>query len=289
MSTTLLDRLSAAAFALGLLSGPVFAAGAADVPPRNDWTFAGMVGHYDQTQLQRGFKVYREVCSACHSMSKVPFRTLESPSGPNFSAAQVEALAAQYQVRAGPNDQGEYFERPGRPADRIPPPFPNRQAAEAANGGAYPPDFSVIAKARTFERGFPWFVFDALPFLSYTEQGPDYIAALLQGYEENPPAGVEVPPGKYFNRYFPGHIISMPNVLSDGLVEYPKGPDGRPQVPETAAQYSKDVTAFLMWAAEPHLEQRKRMGFQVMAFLLLLGGLLYFTKKRIWSRIEGHA
>jgi cytochrome c1 len=183
---------------------------------------------------------------------------------------------------------GEYYERPGRPADRIPPPFPNKQAAAAANGGAAPPDFSVIAKARTYERGFPWFLFDILPGFTYVEQGPDYISALLQGYVE-PEHGIEVPDGKYYNKYFPGHIISMPNVLSDGQVTYAKNADGQPQAPETVAQYAKDVAAFLMWAAEPHLDQRKRMGFQVLAFLLVFAGLLYFTKKKIWSRVEAHA
>jgi cytochrome c1 len=282
-------RITLAA-ALATVLGVSAAQAAAEVtpPPRQDWSFAGFFGRYDPTQLQRGFKVYREVCSACHSMTNVPFRTLAQPGGPRFSEEQVEALAAEYKVKAGPNDMGEYYERPGRPADRIPPPFPNKQAAAAANGGAAPPDFSVIAKARTYERGFPWFLFDILPGFTYVEQGPDYISALLQGYVE-PEHGIEVPDGKYYNKYFPGHIISMPNVLSDGQVTYAKNADGQPQAPETVAQYAKDVAAFLMWAAEPHLDQRKRMGFQVLAFLLVFAGLLYFTKKKIWSRVEAHA
>lgn len=257
-------------------------------PPRQDWSFAGFFGRYNPTQLQRGFKVYREVCSSCHSMSNVPFRTLAQPGGPGFSEAQVEALAAEYKVKAGPNDMGEYYERAGRPSDRIPPPFPNKQAAAAANGGAAPPDFSVIAKARTYERGFPWFLIDMLPGFTYVEQGPDYITALLNGYEE-PEHGIVVPDGKYYNRYFPGHIIAMPKPIADGQIEYPKDANGQPQAPETVEQYAKDVSAFLMWAAEPHLDQRKRMGFQVLAFLLVFAGLLYFTKKRIWSRVEAHA
>jgi ubiquinol-cytochrome c reductase cytochrome c1 subunit len=257
-------------------------------PPRQDWSFAGFFGRYNQTQLQRGFKVYREVCSACHSMSNVPFRTLAQPGGPGFSEDQVAALAAEYQVKAGPNDMGEYYERNGRPSDRIPPPFPNKPAAAAANGGAAPPDFSVIAKARTYERGFPWFLIDILPGFTYVEQGPDYITALLNGYEE-PEHGIEVPAGKYYNKYFPGHIIAMPKPLADGQVDYPKDANGQPQAPETLEQYAKDVSAFLMWAAEPHLDQRKRTGFQVLAFLLVFAGLLYFTKKRIWSRVEAHA
>jgi cytochrome c1 len=219
-------------------------------------------------------------------MSKLAFRNLAQPGGPEFSEAQVKTLAASYQVKDGPNDAGEMFERPGRAADRIPSPFPNKQAAAAANGGAIPPDLSVIAKARTYERGFPWFVFDI--FTQFQEQGVDYSAALLQGYVE-PEHGIEVPPGKYYNKYFPAKIISMPKPLSDGQVEYVKGADGKPQAPETVAQYAKDVSAFLMWAAEPHMEQRKETGFRVLAFLLVFAGLLYFTKKKIWSRVEGHA
>jgi cytochrome c1 len=281
-----MPKVAARAIALGLLAGNALAAGVVEVPPRNTWSFSGPFGTFDNAQLQRGFKVYREVCASCHSMSKLAFRNLAQPGGPEFSEAQVKTLAASYQVKDGPNDAGEMFERPGRPADRIPSPFPNKQAAAAANGGAVPPDLSVIAKARTYERGFPWFVFDI--FTQFQEQGVDYSAALLQGYVE-PEHGIEVPPGKYYNKYFPAKIISMPNPLSDGQVEYVKGADGKPQAPETVAQYAKDVSAFLMWAAEPHMEQRKETGFKVLAFLLVFAGLLYFTKRKIWSRVEGHA
>ncbi len=232
---------------------------------------------FDRAQLQRGLKVYREVCQACHGMALVPFRSLSEPGGPEFTPAQVQAIAKEYKIKDGPNDQGEMFERDGRPADRFPSPFPNENAARAANGGAYPPDLSVIAKARTYERGFPWFIIDA--FTGYQEHGADYIAALLQGYTD-PPAGVELPPGASYNIYFPGHAIGMPQPLQDGQVSYTDG------APETVAQYAKDVTAYLMWAAEPHLEARKRIGFQVMIFLLVFAGLLYFTKKRVWHRIE---
>lgn len=283
---SLMSRVAVTALALGLLAGNAFAAGVVEVPPRNTWSFSGPFGTFDNAQLQRGFKVYREVCASCHSMSKLSFRNLAQPGGPEFSEAQVKTLAASYQVKDGPNEAGEMFERPGRPADRIPSPFPNKQAAAAANGGAVPPDLSVIAKARTYERGFPWFVFDI--FTQFQEQGVDYSAALLQGYVE-PEHGIEVPPGKYYNKYFPAKIISMPKPLSDGQVEYVKGADGKPQAPETVAQYAKDVSAFLMWAAEPHMEQRKETGFKVLAFLLVFAGLLYFTKKKIWSRVEGHA
>ena len=283
---TLMPKVAAMAITLGLLAGNALAAGVVEVPPRNTWSFSGPFGTFDNAQLQRGFKVYREVCASCHSMSKLAFRNLAQPGGPEFSEAQVKTLAASYQVKDGPNDAGEMFERPGRAADRIPSPFPNKQSAAAANGGAIPPDLSVIAKARTYERGFPWFVFDI--FTQFQEQGVDYSAALLQGYVE-PEHGIEVPPGKYYNKYFPAKIISMPKPLSDGQVEYVKGADGKPQAPETVAQYAKDVSAFLMWAAEPHMEQRKETGFRVLAFLLVFAGLLYFTKKKIWSRVEGHA
>ncbi len=282
-----LKTIRTLAFAASMaLGGQAFAAGATVIPPQNEWSFSGPFGRFDQTQLQRGFKVYKEVCAACHSMSLVSFRNLSQPGGPGFSEGQIKALAETYQVKDGPNDAGDMFERPGRAADRMPAPFPNKQTAAAANGGAYPPDLSVIAKARTYERGFPTFVFDMGTL--FQEQGVDYLVALLTGYKDTPPAGVEVPAGKYYNEYYPGHIISMPQPISDGSVEYPKTADGRPQAPETALQYAKDVAAFLMWAAEPHMQARKELGFKTLAFLLLFAGLLYFTKKKIWSRVEGH-
>lgn len=278
------SRLAAAALALSLMTGAAHAAAAGPQPPRQNWSFAGPFGMFDRAQLQRGFKIYREVCAGCHAISLVAFRNLAQPGGPEFTEAQVAALAAEYQVKDGPNDQGEMFERPGRAADRFPSPFPNEQAARAAMGGAYPPDFSVLAKARSYSRGFPWFLTDAV--IQYQEHGVDYITALLTGYQETPPAGVEVQPGQYYNTYMPGNLISMAPPLVDGVIEYPKGPDGQAVVPETAEQYAKDVSAFMMWAAEPHLEQRKRIGLQVMLFLLVFGSLLFFTKKRIWSRLE---
>ena len=271
----------------GLASSAAFAQShEREIPPRVTWSFSGPLGTYDETQLQRGFKVFHEVCSNCHSLNKIAFRTLAEKGGPGFTKEQVTALAATYKVKDGPNDAGDMFERPARAADFWPAPFPNKQAAAAANGGAAPPDFSVIAKARTYERGFPWFVFDI--FTQYQEQGVDYIASLLPGYEEAP-AGVTVPDGKYYNKYFPGNIIAMPPPLQDGAVTYLKGADGKPQAPETVQQYAKDVSAFLMWAAEPHMEQRKEIAFRALVFLLVFAGLLYFTKKKIWANVEGHA
>jgi len=279
--------IAAAILVSGFMGGAVLADGGHGtlLPPKNEWTFAGPFGTFDKTQLQRGFKVYREVCSSCHSMGLVSFRNLAQPGGPGFTEGQVKALAASYKVKDGPNDAGEMFERDGRPADRWPSPFPNKQAAAAANGGAIPPDFSVIAKARSYSRGFPLFLVDM--FTQYQEHGVDYITALLLGYSDDT-HGVEVPAGKYYNTYYPGNVIAMPKPLNDGQVEYPKGADGRPQAPETVAQYSKDVSAFLMWAAEPKLEQRKETGFRVILFLIVLAGLFYFTKNKIWSRVEGH-
>lgn len=243
-------------------------------PPSLKWSFAGPFGKYDQSQLQRGLKVYKEVCSACHSLNYIAFRNIADPGGPGYSEAQAAGLAAEYKIKDGPNDQGEMFERPGRPADYFPAPFPNEQAARAANGGAAPPDLSLMAKARGYERGFPQFIFDLAT--QFQEKGPNYIAALLQGYEDAP-KGFTLPPGGNYNTYFPGHSLGMPKPLSDGQVTYDDGS------PATVQQYATDVAAFLMWTAEPKLEVRKRTGFQVMIFLLVLSTLLYFTKKRVWA------
>jgi ubiquinol-cytochrome c reductase cytochrome b/c1 subunit len=244
-------------------------------PPAQKWSFAGPFGKYDRGALQRGLKVYKEVCANCHALSYIAFRNLSDGGGPGYSTAQAAALASEYKVKDGPNDAGEMFERPGRPADYFPSPFPNEQAARASNGGAVPPDLSLIAKARSYERGFPRFIFDF--FTQYQEQGPDYVAALLQGFEDAPPAGVTIPEGSYYNKYFPGHAIKMPKPLSDGQVTFDDG------APATVAQYAKDVTTFLMWTAEPQMEARKRMGFQVFIFLIVFAGLMYFTKKKVWA------
>jgi ubiquinol-cytochrome c reductase cytochrome b/c1 subunit len=271
--------VAVAAIAGVLLLGSAQPSSAADdhlQPPRQKWSFAGPFGKFDRGQLQRGFQVYKEVCATCHGINYLAFRNLAEPGGPGYNAAQAAAVAAEWpqKVKDGPNDQGEMFERPARAADRFPPPFPNEQAAKAVHG-AYPPDLSLIAKARTYERGFPWFIFAI--FTQYQEQGPDYLVALLTGYE-NPPQGFALPQGSNYNKYFPGHAIAMPKPLSaDGQVTYS---DGSPQ---TIDQYAKDVTAFLMWAAEPHMEARKRIGLQVFIFLILLSGLLYFTKKKVWA------
>ena len=256
-------------------SGVVLAADAhAPQPPRLSWTFSGPFGHFDKQQLQRGLKVYREVCQACHSLKLVAFRTLGQSGALGFTEGQIKTISGEYQINDGPNDRGEMFQRPGRPSDYFPPVFANEQAGRATHNGAFPVDLSVIAKARTYEVGFPGFLIDIVK--QYQENGVDYIHALLTGYE-NPPAGEQLSPTQFWNKFFPGHKIAMRPPLEDKRVEYT---DGSPQ---TVDQYARDVTAFLMWAAEPHLEARKRIGFQVMIFLIVFAGLAYFTKKKIWA------
>jgi ubiquinol-cytochrome c reductase cytochrome b/c1 subunit len=261
---------------LAALAAPASAQLAEQVPPPPvKWSFAGPFGKFDEGQLQRGFKIYKEVCSACHSLELLSFGSLADPGGPGFTEAQVASLAATYKI-SDLDDKGQPIERAGRPADHFPSPFPNAAAAAAANGVA-PPDMSTLAKARGYQRGFPRFVFDV--FTQYQEAGPDYIHAILNGYRDAP-KGFTVPAGGHYNEYFPGHVIAMPPPLTDGQVTYD---DGSPQ---TLAQYSQDVAAFLMWASEPHLVQRKRIGFQVIVFLIVLSGLLYFTKKKVWSAVH---
>lgn len=244
-------------------------------PVEQDWSFAGPFGTYDKGQLQRGLKVYRESCAACHGLERVAFRTLEDLG---YSEAQVSALAAEYEVQDGPDAAGDMFMRPAIPSDHFPSPFANAEAAAASNNGAAPPDLSLMAKARAVTRGFPTFVFDI--FTQYAEGGPDYVYALLTGYEDAP-EGVELQPGTYYNPHFiASSALSMPPPLADGQVTYEDGS------PETLDQYARDITAFLMWAAEPHMEERKRMGFNVMIFLVLFGGLVYLTKRKVWSNVD---
>jgi ubiquinol-cytochrome c reductase cytochrome c1 subunit len=265
--------------AFGLVTGATVGANAAEYPlvkpVEQDWSFSGPFGTYDRGELQRGLKVYREACAACHGLDRVAFRTLEDLG---YSDAQVRALAAEYEVEDGPDADGEMFMRPAIPSDYFPDPFPNPQAAAAANNGAAPPDLSLIAKARAVERGFPTFVFDI--FTQYAESGPDYIYNLLVGYED-PPEGYEQQPGTYYNPHFiAGTSLSMAPPLQEGLISYDDG------TPETVEQYAHDVTAFLMWAAEPHLEERKRMGFVVMLFLVGFATLVYLTKRKIWANVH---
>ena len=262
--------------ALAVIAAPAVAQEhAPPSPPRVKWSFAGPFGKYDEAQLQRGFKIYKEVCATCHSLEMVSFGNLADAGGPGYSPAQAAAVAAEYKIK-DIDDKGQPIERAGRLADHFPSPFPNTAAA-AANYGVAPPDMSTLAKARTYSRGFPWFVFDM--FTQYQEQGPDYIAALLKGYVDAP-KDFKLPQGGTYNEYFPGHTIAMPPPLQAGQVTFDDG------APQTLEQYSKDVSAFLMWVSEPHMVARKRIGFQVMFFLIVLTGLLYFTKKKIWHEVE---
>lgn len=276
--------IAALAAVVGMASAPAIAAEGGAHIERQSWSFAGIFGTYDEHQLQRGFQVFREVCSSCHSANLISFRNLSEEGGPSFSEAQVKALAAEYEVDDPTADGGR---RPAVPADRWPAPFANEQDARDANGGALPPDFSVLAKARGVTDPFPTWVFNY--FTGYQEGGADYIHALLNGYHEEvpetAPEGFELAEGKYYNDYFPGHAIGMAPPLADGSVTYTPGEDGV-TVPETLEQYSTDVAAFMMWLAEPHLVSRKQTGFAVLLFLVLFSGLMYATKRKLWAGIE---
>ena len=277
------STLSAAALLIGLLA-PALPASAQDVamenplPPQQSWSFSGPFGKYDTAQLQRGYEVYRQVCSNCHAAKFLSFRNLAEPGGPSYSDSQVKALSATFKVQDGPDDSGNMYDRAGRPSDPFPSPFANEQAARAANGGALPPDMSTLAKARSYESGGLWFL--VAPFTQYQEEGPDYIHAILNGYKDPAPKGFTLPAGKYYNAYFPGHAISMPPPLSDGLVDYTDGS------PKTAEQYSKDIAAYLEWMSEPTLDQRKQTGFKAVIFLAVFAFLLFQIKRRIWAGVK---
>ncbi len=226
---------------------------------KTDWSFKGLFGKFDRGSLQRGYQVYTEVCSSCHSLKYVSYRNLAEKGGPEFSEEQAKAIAASFEVTDGPNSDGEMFTRPGKLSDKFVMPYENVKAAQAANGGAYPPDMSVLVKARG--------------------GGANYIYSLLQGYED-PPLGITLDEGVHYNKYMYGNKIKMANPLSDGLVEYADGTIA------SVEQMSKDITTFLMWTAEPHLEARHQMGFKAIVYLIILTILVYFSMKRIWSRIE---
>lgn len=271
-----------AVLGLALLAGPASAATHPEEPKKIDFSFSGPFGKYDAAQLQRGYKVYREVCAACHAMHLLSFRNLGDKGGPFYDPRYpnsndnpvVKALAADIQVNDIDSETGDVIQRPASSADRFPSPFPNEAAARASNGGALPPDLSVIAKAR--------------------EGGPEYLASIVSGYP-NPPAGLEVPAGKHYNPYMAGDLaafwkgdhhnvpkggfIAMPPPLADGKVTFDDG------TPSTVANQARDVAAFLMWAAEPKMEDRKEFGFGAMIYLLIFTGLLYASYRRIWRNV----
>ena len=237
---------------------PLFSAESID-PIKVNWSFKELTGKFDRASLQRGFQVYKEVCASCHSMQYLSYRNLGEPGGPEFTQEEVKAIAASVEIEDGPDSQGEMFTRPGKPSDKFKSPYPNVEASTAANGGAYPPDMSVLVKARP--------------------GGADYMYSVLMGYEE-PPAGMKLDDGVYYNKYMIGQKIKMASPLSEGIVEYSDGTEA------TMDQMAKDVTTFLAWAAEPELEERHRVGFKVIIYLLLLTILVYLSMKKIWSRID---
>ena len=223
--------------------------------PKHDWSFKGVTGTFDRAAIQRGYKVYREVCAGCHSMSLLYYRGLIDIG---FSEAQVKVIASEYTVLDGPNDDGEMFERPARPADKFVNPYSNDNEARANNNGAYPPDLSVITTARKY--------------------GVDYIYNLLLGYVE-PPKGMEVGNGMYYNKWMAGNQIAMPAPIADGSVDYDDGTDNNAQ------QLSEDVTHFLHCAAEPEIEERKKLGIKVILFFIILGKIVYLAKNRLWRDV----
>ena len=249
---TILRIAALAGLTLGAGAVPAFAVTEAPEPPEQHWPFQGIFGSFDEAAVQRGLQVYTEVCSVCHSLKYVHYRDLRQIG---YSEDQVAAYAGQFEVEDGPDETGEMFNRPAEARDVFVSPYPNEKAAAAANGVA-PPDLSLMYKAR--------------------ENGADYIYGVLTGYVD-PPEGVEMTPGTYYNLYFPGHAMAMPEVLFDGSVEFEHGPE------PTREQLARDVVNFLAWAAEPKLEHRKATGIAAILFLLVLTGLLYATKRKIWA------
>lgn len=251
-----MKKLTSLAVAL-LLSATSPALAAEGIPlPKQHWPHQGIFGTYDKAALQRGFQVYKEVCASCHGMKFMAYRHLTALG---YSDDQIKSLAAEYTITDGPNDDGDMFERPGRPADYFKKPFANDNAARAANNGALPPDLSLIVKARL--------------------GGEDYIYSLLTGYEE-PPAGVELMAGMNWNKYFPGHQIAMAQPISDGQVTYSDGTSA------SLEQAARDVTQFLAFASEPHMEARKQAGLKIILFLLVFAGIMYAAKRKIWADVH---
>jgi ubiquinol-cytochrome c reductase cytochrome c1 subunit len=248
---------AALAAALVIAAGGMARAQETPEPPHQQWSFDGVFGTYDRAALQRGFQVYKEVCSACHPVKHLYFRDLTEIG---YSEDQVKGIASQYQVSDGPNDQGQMFQRPGKPSDAIPGPFANDEAARNANNGGLPPDLSLIVAAR--------------------DGGADYVHALVGLGFKDAPAGFKMVEGTYYNTYFPGHQIKMPPPLAiEGQVKFADG------TPASIPQMAHDVTTFLTWASDPTLEERHRMGFKVILFLVVMVGLFYAAKRKIWSSV----
>jgi cytochrome c1 len=285
--TVMTRRLASLVLAVSapVIFATVPAAAAEEEIAHQQWVFGGFKGQFDKAQLQRGFQIYKEVCSACHGLSRVNFRNLVQPGGPEFPEDAVKALAAGWpnQITDGPNDEGKMFDRPALLSDPIRGPYKNDKEARAAQNGALPPDLSLIAKARGVHRDPSWYVHPFLMlgdiFKGYQEGGADYVYALLTGYEDAP-KDVKVNDGMYYNKTFAGHQIMMPPPLSDGAVTYQDG------TKPALDNYARDIASFLSWAADPSLDQRKRIGWQVMLYLAVTTLLLWLGKKRIWSKIK---
>jgi ubiquinol-cytochrome c reductase cytochrome c1 subunit len=252
----LFTAVAAMFVAVVLAATPVRAAGGGIELPEQNWSFGGVFGTFNRGELQRGFQVYKEVCAGCHSLDYISFRNL---SDLGFNQLEVKAIAAEYEVEDGPDNDGEMFNRAALPADRIPAPFANDNAARASNGGALPPDLSLMVDARP--------------------GGANYLYALLTGYGDAP-SDITVAEGMYFNAYFPGHQIAMPSPLSDDGVEYADGTSA------SVAQQARDISAFLAWTTEPNMEQRKRIGVMAFLFLLVMTGLLYASMRKIWANVH---
>jgi ubiquinol-cytochrome c reductase cytochrome c1 subunit len=288
----MLRKVSVIAAVLACLAVPALAADHGPVEARNDvqWTSDNPIfGKFDQAQLQRGYKVFSEVCQSCHSADMLSFRNLGEKGGPFWDPKYpnpndnpvVKSLASQVDIDDIDGETGDKITRPGTSADHFRRPFANEAAARASNGGALPPDLSVITKAR--------------------EHGPRYVYSLLTGYNKKPAGAdmtkLEVPAGKHYNPYFagdlssfwhgdhdqvpPGGFIAMPPPLKADLVPFDDG------TKSTVEQQAKDVTAFLTWAAEPKATERKQTGFAVMIYLLILTGLAYASYRRVW-RNQSH-
>jgi cytochrome c1 len=244
-----------AALAFGLVSTPALASGGAHLD-KQSWSWDGLFGSYDQAQLKRGFQIFHEVCSNCHGLKLVAYRNLKEIG---LSEEDVKAVAAEREIKDGPNDDGDMFNRPGKLSDKYIPPFPNDQAARVANGGALPPDLSLINKARA--------------------GGPDYVYSLLMGFEDAP-ADFKLNDGMNYNKVFAGNQIGMPPQIQEDLVSYADGTKA------TKEQLAKDVVSFLNWAAEPEMDARKSMGLKTLIFLLVLTGMFYALKRKIWKDVH---
>lgn len=260
----------------GFVSNISFSAGYGPVPERQEWSWTGLLGRFDKDSVKRGYKIYREVCSSCHSMNRMYFRNISSIG---FTNEEVDKIAKSYDVVDGPNDEGYRYYREGKVSDKFVNPYENENLARAANGGAYPPDLSLIVKSRAVGKyNIAVNLYDWM--LGYgTSSGADYVYSLLTGFQDKPDH-FDLPEGKYYNKFFPGNAISMAPPLNNEIVEYEDG------TPASISQHARDITTFLAWASEPELDTRKNMGVFVVLYLIFFSILLFFYKKKIWKDVK---